>query len=165
MRSATREAKAETGRIADSGKAVSNEELLELDVDVLVPAALENVITKRNASKIRASVVLELANGPTTPEADAALHEREILVVPDILANAGGVTVSYFEWTQNKTGYYWTLEEVHERLRTIMSREFGGAHALMLEHKIPMRTATYARALKRLAEAMEATGTQRMFAD
>lgn len=90
---------------------ISNEELLELDVDILIPAALENQITQTNASRIKAPVIVEIANGPTTVTADIILKERGILVIPDILANAGGVTVSYFEWVQNKSGYYWTLEK------------------------------------------------------
>lgn len=101
---------------------ISNEDLLELDVDVLIPAALENQITAENVERIKAPLIVEVANGPTSSEADAALVARGTLVVPDILANAGGVTVSYFEWTQNKQGYYWDLEQVHHRLQTIMAR-------------------------------------------
>src|SRR5690606_6445101 len=101
---------------------ISNEELLALDVDILIPAALEDVIREDNVDKIQAPVIIELANGPTNSKADAILASRGILVVPDILANAGGVTVSYFEWVQNKNGYYWPLEEVHEKLHRIMQR-------------------------------------------
>lgn len=142
---------------------ISNEALLELEVDLLIPAALEKQITVANAPRIRAKVIIELANGPTTSEADAILAERGILVVPDILANAGGVTVSYFEWVQNKGGYYWSLDEVHEKLRTIMAREFGNVYHLAQRHGIAMRTAAYAHALTRIGKAIGALGTQRYF--
>ncbi|MFH1268699.1 MAG: Glu/Leu/Phe/Val dehydrogenase [Planctomycetota bacterium] len=145
--------------------AVTNEELLEMDVDLLVPAALENQITAENVARIRAPVIVELANGPTTSEADAALGDRGVLVVPDILANAGGVTVSYFEWTQNRQGYYWTLDKVHQRLREIMTREFGAIYDFSTQHAIDMRTAAYAHALSRIGVAIEAQGTQRFFAN
>ncbi len=150
---------------AVEAETISNQELLELDVDLLVPAALGNEITAGNVDRIRAPVIVELANGPTTSQADAVLWERDVLVVPDILANAGGVTVSYFEWTQNKQGYYWVLEEVHERLRTVMAREFNAIYDLMTRHRIDMRTAAYAHALNRIGTAIEAQGTQRFFAD
>jgi glutamate dehydrogenase (NADP+) len=143
---------------------ISNAALLELDVDVLVPAAIENVITEDNAARIKAPVIIELANGPVTSQADPILAQRSIVIVPDILANAGGVTVSYFEWAQNKSGYYWTVEEVRERLGVIMRREFGAVYDLMLAKKIDMRTAAYAHALQRLAPALESTGTARGFA-
>ncbi len=142
---------------------ITNEELLELDVDVLIPAALENQITIENAKRIRAEVVCELANGPTTPEADRVLHAADVLVIPDILANAGGVTVSYFEWVQNKAGYYWTEEEVDRRLQEIMTREFTTIYSLMQEAKVDMRTAAYGMALRRIGEAIEAQGTKRYF--
>ena len=142
---------------------ISNENLLELDVDLLIPAALEDQITAKNVDRIKAPVVVELANGPTTSKADAVLAERGTLVVPDILANAGGVTVSYFEWTQNRQGYYWSLEKVHERLQAIMAREFNAVYDLMTEHQIDMRTAAYAHALNRIGSAIEAQGTQRYF--
>ncbi|OHB83467.1 MAG: glutamate dehydrogenase [Planctomycetes bacterium RBG_16_64_12] len=144
---------------------ITNEELLELDVDLLVPAALENQITAENVSRIRAPVIVELANGPTTSAADAALIERGVLVLPDILANAGGVTVSYFEWTQNRQGYYWSLDVVHQRLQEIMSREFGAVYEFANRHKIDLRTAAYAHALNRIGVAIEAQGTQRYFAN
>lgn len=146
-----------------SAEKISNAELLELDVDILVPAALENQITAENAPKIRARTIVELANGPTTSEADAILDARGILVAPDILANAGGVTVSYFEWVQNKAGYYWSLDEVHEKLHTIMAREFAAVHGLAREHGISMRTAAYAHALNRLGGAIAAQGTRSYF--
>jgi len=146
-------------------KKISNAELLELDVDILIPAALENQITEKNAAKIKAKVILELANGPTTDKADDILHKNGVLVVPDILANAGGVTVSYFEWVQNKSGYYWDLATVHQRLQEIMLREFANVYALMEKHHIDMRTAAYIHALNRHAEAVMALGTQHYFAE
>ena len=142
---------------------ISNRELLELDVDLLIPAALENVINRENAGRLRAQVILEVANGPTTSDGDAILSGAEKLVVPDILANAGGVTVSYFEWVQNKQGYYWTEAQVHERLREIMSREFNAVYELTVRHGIDMRTAAYAHALNRIGQAIEAGGTQSYF--
>jgi len=142
---------------------ITNDELLELEVDILIPAALENVIRIDNAKNIKAPLVVEVANGPVTSKADAILEEKGILVIPDILANAGGVTVSYFEWVQNKNGYYWPLKEVQEKLHTIMAREFNFVHELMLENKIPMRRAAYAHALNRLGDAIHAQGTQSYF--
>lgn len=146
------------------GTKITNDQLLELDVDVLVPAALENAITERNAPNIKARVSIELANGPTTAAGDEILAKSKCLVIPDILANAGGVTVSYFEWVQNKAGYYWKLEEVHTRLREIMSREFNAIYELKEAKGIPMRTATYTHALNRLGEAHGALGTRNLFA-
>jgi len=150
--------------LADGTREISNAELLELECDLLVPAAIENVITQANAPRVRAKAILELANGPLTPEADAILWERRIPVVPDILANAGGVTVSYFEWTQNKSGYYWTLPEVHERLQRRMAQEFSEMYEVASSKKLPMRTAAYVHALQRLAPALESTGTRRTYA-
>ncbi|MEN5081446.1 Glu/Leu/Phe/Val dehydrogenase [Bosea sp. TWI1241] len=144
--------------------ALSADELVGVDCDLLVPAALENMIHKGNAETIKARVVLELANGPVTSEADALLEARGVVVLPDILANAGGVTVSYFEWVQNRQGFYWPLEEIHERLRTIMEREGRGIWDVSQSKKISMRTAAYVHALSRLAEAIEAHGTQNFFA-
>ncbi len=143
---------------------ITNEQLLELDVDLLIPAALENQITKENADRIRAPVIVEVANGPITGDADQILNEKAKLVVPDILANAGGVTVSYFEWVQNKAGYYWTLDEVHSRLHEIMSREFNAVYDFMEQKGIDMRTAAYALALNRIGEAIASQGTVRYFA-
>jgi glutamate dehydrogenase (NADP+) len=143
--------------------AISNEELLTLDVNVLIPAALENVITRENAARVKAPVIVEVANGPTTSDGDAIMNDAEKLVVPDILANAGGVTVSYFEWVQNKQGYYWTEPQVHERLKEIMSREFDAVYQLADRHGITMRTAAYAHALTRIGQAIEAVGTQSYF--
>ncbi|HIQ22045.1 MAG TPA: Glu/Leu/Phe/Val dehydrogenase [Planctomycetes bacterium] len=150
---------------AIEAETISNETLLELDVDLLVPAALGGQITAENAARIRAPVIVEVANGPTTSEADEMLRERDVLVVPDILGNAGGVTVSYFEWTQNRQGYYWPLEEVHRRLQGIMAREFDAVYDLMQRHDISMRTAAYVHALNRIGSAIEAQGTQRYFRD
>lgn len=142
---------------------VTNAELLELECDVLVPAAIENVLTGANAAKVRAKAILELANGPCTPEADAILRSKGVVVVPDILANAGGVTVSYFEWTQNKSGFYWDLPRVHEELRKKMTSEFAEIFAYAQAKGVDMRTAAYAHALHRLAPALESTGTRRNF--
>ena len=133
------------------GEPISNEALLELPVDVLVPAALENVITTRNARDIQAKVICEGANGPTTAAADAILDEKGIFVVPDILANAGGVTVSYFEWVQNRGGYYWTEQTVNDRLREIMVNSFRDVLKLSQQHKVNMRTAAYMVAISRVS--------------
>lgn len=148
-----------------TGDAISNESLLELDVEILLPAALENQITVKNAEHIQAPVIVELANGPTTSEADRILADKGTLVVPDILANAGGVTVSYFEWVQNRGGKYWTEDEVHSQLQSIMGLEFSQVYDLMVEKQIDMRTAAYAHALNRLSEAIEAQGTSQFFSN
>lgn len=158
------DAKESSGRVQGQGRAITGEELLGLDVDLLVPAALENTITAANQAGVRARYILELANGPLTNEADAALAKRGVVVIPDILANSGGVTVSYFEWTQNKSGFYWTLEEVHERLHTKMAREFRAVWDLSQKLSSDLRTAAYAIALDRLGAAHEATGTRELFA-
>ncbi len=144
---------------------LTNAELLELDVDILIPAALENQITAENAPNIKARYIVEVANGPVTSDADTILNERKIEVIPDILANAGGVTVSYFEWLQNRSGYYWELQEIHQKLQAIMSREFEKVYDLALELQIDMRTAAYVHALKRLGETMEAKGTSSYFSN
>jgi glutamate dehydrogenase (NAD(P)+) len=133
------------------GDQISNEQLLELDVDVLVPAAMENVITTKNAKKVRAKVICEGANGPTTAAADAILDEKGVFVVPDILANAGGVTVSYFEWVQNRGGYYWDEATVNDRLKHIMVNSFNDVLKLSQQHKVNMRTASYMVAISRVA--------------
>jgi len=133
------------------GDPITNEALLELPVDVLVPAALENVITTRNARDIQAKVICEGANGPTTAAADAILDEKGIFVIPDILANAGGVTVSYFEWVQNRGGYYWTEQTVNERLREIMVKSFRDVLSLSQQHRVNMRTAAYMVAISRVS--------------
>ncbi len=142
---------------------VTNEELLELDVDVLIPAALENQITAINADRIRATTVVEVANGPVSPEADEILNARGVTVIPDILANAGGVTVSYFEWVQNRGGMQWDLDEIHTRLATIMRRAFDAVLAAAQEHQVDLRTAAYVVALRRIGAASEAQGNQAYF--
>jgi glutamate dehydrogenase (NAD(P)+) len=135
----------------NGGDRIGNDELLTLDVDVLVPAALENVIRKHNAPNIRARIICEGANGPTTAAADSILEERGVFVIPDILANAGGVTVSYFEWVQDRAGYFWTEEMVNDRLREIMTRSFRDVLRLAEQHKVNMRTASYMLAISRVA--------------
>ena len=139
---------------------LTNEELLTLDVDILVPAALENQITAVNAKDIRARFIFEVANGPITSDADAILAENEIYVFPDILVNAGGVTVSYFEWVQNRSGLYWSPEEVNHRLKGKMVEEAEHIWAIAQELAIPLRTAAYVHALERLGEAHNARGTR-----
>lgn len=138
--------------------AITNEELLELDVAVLFPAALENVITGENAAKIKCRILCELANGPTTPEADKILHENGITVLPDFLANAGGVTVSYFEQVQNAYNLYWELQEVHWRLDKKMTRAFEGVYEMSRTNKIPFREAAYLVSVARVAEACKLRG-------
>ncbi|MEM9963936.1 MAG: Glu/Leu/Phe/Val dehydrogenase [Asticcacaulis sp.] len=151
---------------AENGlKAISGDELLEIESDVLVPAALEDMIHRHNADKIKTRVIVELANGPITPEADEILNKKGIVVLPDILANAGGVTVSYFEWVQNRQGYAWDLEEIHARLLKIVEREGRAIWNIAQKNKTSVRTAAYVHALARLAEAIEAHGTQDFFAD
>ena len=130
---------------------ITNEELLTLEVDVLVPAALENVITSKNAGKIRAKIICEGANGPTTAGADSILEEKGVFVIPDILANAGGVTVSYFEWVQDRGGYFWDEATVNQRLTDIMTRSFTDVLQLSQQHKVNMRTAAYMLAISRVA--------------
>jgi glutamate dehydrogenase (NADP+) len=144
-------------------KQITNEELLSLDVDLLIPAALENVIHKDNVHSIKAPIIVEGANGPITTEAAAILNEKGVLIVPDILANAGGVTVSYFEWVQNRDGYYWSLAEVHDKLKKIMVEEFNHIYDLMTKKKINMRLAAYIQALDRLNLSVSAQGTQSYF--
>jgi glutamate dehydrogenase (NADP+) len=143
--------------------AISNEELLELDVDILIPAALENQITEANADRVRAKYIFEVANGPVSSAADRILNARGILVVPDILVNAGGVTVSYFEWLQNRGGLYWLLEDVDRRLKANTIKETDKIWQVASDLKIPMRTAAYVHALRRLGEALEAKGTRNYF--
>jgi glutamate dehydrogenase (NAD(P)+) len=137
---------------------ISNAELLELDVDFLIPAATENQITRANADRIRARFILEGANGPTTLEADAVLERRGIVVVPDILANAGGVTVSYFEWVQNRTGLYWTEAEVYGRLQSVLEQAFQDVHQMAVQHRVSLRTAAYMVGLQRVEEVYRLRG-------
>lgn len=139
------------------------DQIVGVDCDLLVPAAMENLIHAGNAADIRAKVVIELANGPITPEADEILERKGVAVLPDILANAGGVTVSYFEWVQNRQGYYWTVGEIHDRLRANMEAEGRAIWTLSRDRGIALRSAAYVHALRRLAEAIEAHGTQQFF--
>ena len=142
---------------------LTNAELLESDCDLLIPAAIENQIIATNAAAIKASVIVELANGPTSIEADPILAAAGKIVVPDVLANAGGVTVSYFEWVQNKSGFYWDEAEIHTRLKAVIEPEAVKIWALAGEKGVDMRTAAYVHALGRIAEAVEARGTQEYF--
>jgi glutamate dehydrogenase (NAD(P)+) len=140
------------------GDHITNDELLTLGVDVLVPAALENVITSKNAGRVQARVICEGANGPTTAGADSVLEEKGIFVVPDILANAGGVTVSYFEWVQDRGGYFWTEDTVNNRLEEIMTRSFTDVLALSKQHRVNMRTAAYMLSISRVATVHKLRG-------
>jgi glutamate dehydrogenase (NADP+) len=144
-------------------KLIGNRELLCLPCDLLVPAAMEDQIDAEIARGIDAKVILELANGPVTADADEILDERGVIVLPDILANAGGVTVSYFEWVQNRQGYYWTVEEVHQRLKQIMDREAMYVWGKAQQKGVSLRTAAYVHGLERLSDAIEAHGTQTYF--
>lgn len=139
----------DTARKYDDG-IITNEELLQLPVDILIPAALENVITKKNAGKIQAKIIFEMANGPTTYEADQILNKKGIIVVPDVLANSGGVTVSYFEWYQNMKNEIWSLEKVNKKLQQKMENAFASVWKIHQEKKISLRTAAYLLALQRL---------------
>ncbi len=161
------EVKQKTGRIdgashlngnPEDHQHITNPELLEADVDILIPAALENQITDANADRIKAKVVLELANGPTTTRADEILHEKGVLVVPDILANAGGVTVSYFEWVQNIRSYYWDAEKVKERLKEIMIRATNEVWEMKEKHNVDMRTAAQILALESVGISIQLRG-------
>jgi glutamate dehydrogenase (NAD(P)+) len=137
---------------------VTNQEILEVDCEILVPAALENQITRHNAPNIRARVVAEAANGPTTPEADAILDDRGVFLIPDILCNAGGVTVSYFEWVQDMQSFFWSEERINESLKEIMDRAFESVHVMSQKHEVDMRTAAYMVAVARVAEATTLRG-------
>lgn len=152
--------KKETGTVVGFKGAdkITNEELLELPCDILVPAALEDQLHEQNASKVKAKIICELANGPTTQEADAILHERGIFVIPDILANSGGVTVSYFEWVQDRYRYFWDAERVDERLKLFMTEAFKRVLDMHLKEKVDMRTAAFMTAVSRVAEAARARG-------
>ena len=137
---------------------VTNAELLELPCEVLVPAALENQLTERNASRIQARMIVEAANGPTTPEADRILNDRGVTIVPDILANAGGVTVSYFEWVQDLQRFFWAENEINNRLETIMMRSFHAVYQKAKEQQTNLRMGAYLLAVARVAEATEIRG-------
>jgi glutamate dehydrogenase (NAD(P)+) len=137
---------------------VSNAGLLELECDILVPAALENQITGANADRVKARIVAEAANGPTTPEADAILYDRGIFLIPDILCNAGGVTVSYFEWVQDMQSFFWTEQRINESLKEIMDRAFEAVHTMSHRREVDMRTAAYMVAVARVAEATTLRG-------
>lgn len=142
---------------------LDNAELLEAECDVLIPAAVENQITEANAANVKAPVILELANGPVTPGADAILDRNGVVVVPDILANSGGVTVSYFEWVQNKTGYYWPVEEIHSKLKAGLEPETRRIWDLAKDKGVNLRTAAYVHGLERIGQAVEARGTKAFF--
>ncbi len=144
----------------DDNLRLTNEELLALDVDVLIPAALENQIRADNADSVKARYIFEVANGPITSDADAILEAKGIQIFPDILVNAGGVTVSYFEWVQNRSGLYWSIDDVNQRLKTKIVAEAEAVWGIAQDLRVAMRTAAYIHALHRLSEALDAKGTR-----
>jgi glutamate dehydrogenase (NAD(P)+) len=150
----------EAGTVAGypGADAITNAELLEMETDVLVPAAVEDQFTPDNADRVRARLIVEAANGPTVPEADMIFRERGIFVVPDILANSGGVTVSYFEWVQDIQAYFWSEDQVNARLRELMARTFDDAASLSEERGVRLRLAALALGIGRVAEASAARG-------
>jgi glutamate dehydrogenase (NAD(P)+) len=152
--------KQETGRVVDypGGEPIDNAALLATECDVLIPAALEQQITAANADRVRARLVVEGANGPTTPEADAILAERGVVVIPDILANAGGVTVSYFEWVQDRQSFFWTEDEINQRLERLMMRAFQDVTTMAMDKKVDRRLAALILAIERVAEAITIVG-------
>jgi len=160
-----KKAKEETGSVQGykGAQAITNEELLEQDVDVLIPAAIENQVTKKNADKVKAKILLELANGPVTPDADSILAQHDVFDLPDFLVNSGGVIVSYFEWVQNRDGYYWDVDDVYKRLDRIITKSFTDVIQMQKEYsakgkKINPRMAAYIIAVGRVASAMKARG-------
>ena len=151
----------ENGRIIENkgyGKDITNAELLELEVDVLAPCALENQITSENADRIKAKVITEGANGPTTPEADEILFKKGITVIPDILANSGGVVVSYFEWVQNLQSYYWSFDEVQQKEDALLSKAFEDVWKIADEYKVDLRNAAYMKSIDTISKAMKVRG-------
>jgi glutamate dehydrogenase/leucine dehydrogenase len=154
------ECKRETNSVTffDEATKITNDELLELEVDVLSPCALENVLTKVNADNVKARIIVEGANGPTTPEADKILSQKGIFVVPDILANAGGVTVSYFEWVQDLAAHFWTEDEVYSKLRDVMTRAFVEVSDFSKRYETDMRTAAFMLSINRIAHALKLRG-------
>jgi glutamate dehydrogenase (NAD(P)+) len=139
-------------------QAIEAEDFWSVDCDILIPAALEGQINKDNAQRIKAKMVIEGANGPTTPEADDILHDKGVLVLPDVIANAGGVTVSYFEWVQDFSSFFWSEEEINARLVRIMQEAFGAVWQVAQENKVSLRTATFIVACKRILHAREMRG-------
>ena len=152
--------KKEHGTVAGfpGAESISNDQLLEVECDVLIPAALENQISAANADRVKARIIAEAANGPTTPEADAILHEKGVFIIPDILCNAGGVTVSYFEWVQDLNRDHWSEAIVNAKLKEIMDRSFGEVLAIALREDVNMRTAAYLLAVKRVADTTALRG-------
>ena len=140
------------------GEHVTNADLLEVECDVLVPAALEKVLTAENARRINAKLIVEGANGPTTPEADHIFNQRGIVVVPDIIANAGGVIVSYFEWVQDRAGYFWKEKEVNERLEETLLDNFHAIRKISIDRNVPLRTAAYMIAIQRVVVSLKYRG-------
>ncbi len=157
---AVEEHKKKTGSVVGfpGAKSISNEEVLETKADILVPAALENQITAKNADKIQAKLVAEAANGPTVPEADTILFQKKTTVLPDVLANAGGVTVSYFEWAQDIQGFFWPLSEVNTRLERVMVQSYADVHKAAQQYKVHNRTAAYVVAIQRVVDAIRIRG-------